>query len=157
MAKPSTSCEMCGKAEQLVTAMIEGAHMQVCRNCASFGQVLQTPRAFQQRNSYAPQKFVGPQIIEQIVEEYALKIKQAREKRKLNQEEFAKMLNEKESVLHNIEAGKQKPPMELAKKLEKVLGITLIETIKPDEQTSDMPSEKRPKGPLTIGDILNRK
>ncbi len=154
MAKPSTSCEMCGKAEQLVTALIEGVEMKVCRNCASFGQVLQTPRAFSHGNSFSRQKSQEPQIIEQIVEECALKIKQAREKRKLNQEEFAKMLNEKESVLHNIEAGKQKPSMELAKKLEKILGISLIEIIKPDEITSEKQDSPGPNGPMTIGDML---
>ncbi|MBI5072318.1 TIGR00270 family protein, partial [Candidatus Woesearchaeota archaeon] len=110
--------------------------------------------AFASRNSFFRQKVQEPQIIEQIVEEYALKIKQAREKRKLNQEEFAKMLNERESVLHNIEAGKQKPSMELAKKLEKVLGIVLIEVIKPDEITAEKQDSPRPKGPLTIGDML---
>lgn len=154
MAKPSTNCDMCGKAEQLVNALIEGVEMKVCRNCASFGKILQAPRAFSPQNYFSRQKSQEPQIIEQIVEEYALKIKQAREKRKLNQEEFAKMLNEKESVLHNIEAGKQKPSMELAKKLEKVLGIILIETIKPDELTAEKQDSPRPKGPLTIGDML---
>lgn len=154
MAKSSSNCDMCGKAEQLVIALIEGVEMGVCRNCASFGQILQTPKSFSQKNSFSRQKPQEPQIVEQIVEEYAFKIKQAREKRKLNQEEFAKMLNEKESVLHNIEAGKQKPSMELAKKLEKNLGISLIEIIKPDEMSSNASQERRPKGPMTIGDML---
>ncbi|MBI5073143.1 hypothetical protein HZA99_04960, partial [Candidatus Woesearchaeota archaeon] len=73
MAKPSTNCDMCGKAEQLVNALIEGVEMKVCRNCASFGQILQAPKAFASRNSFFRQKVQEPQIIEQIVEEYALK------------------------------------------------------------------------------------
>lgn len=154
MAKLSSNCDMCGRAEQLVIALIEGVEMSVCRNCASFGQILQMPKSFSLKNSFARQKPQEPQIVEQIVEEYALKIKQAREKRKLNQEEFAKMLNEKESVLHNIEAGKQKPSMELAKKLEKNLGISLIEIIEPDELSPNISQERRPKGPMTIGDML---
>lgn len=147
---------MCGKQDYLMKALVEGVEMHVCKGCASFGKILQAPKmpakAGQFRSFSKPKE---PQIIEEIVEEYAQKIKQAREKRNLNQEEFAKMVNEHASLLRNIEAGKQRPTFELAKKLEKMLNIVLIEkTTAEDEQKEE---KKNQKGPLTIGDMLSMK
>ncbi len=152
MAKPSANCDMCGKQEQLVKALIEGVEMNVCKACASFGKVMRSPQYFSQQKHFSAAKQREPEIVEEILEEYAIKIKQAREKRKLNQEEFAKMLNEKESVLHAIEAGKQKPTFVLAKKLEKMLGITLIVQVKEEV----VEQKRNPKGLLTIGDSMMR-
>lgn len=156
MGKPETSCEMCGKQDLLMKALVEGVEMNVCKGCASFGKILQAPRMplKSQGHSFS-QRPKELQIVEEIVEEYAQKIKQAREKRNLNQEEFAKMVNEHASLLRNIEAGKQRPTFELAKKLEKMLNIVLIEKSTAEDEPKE---EKRSaKGPLTIGDILSMK
>ena len=153
MTKPSTNCDMCGKQESLLKALIESVEMNVCRGCASFGKVLSTPaffgRARGQMNAAKPRV---PEVVEGIVEEYALKIKQAREKRKLTQEEFAKMLNVHESLLRHIEAGKQKPAFDLARKLEKQLDIVLVEKVA--EEETEEKQQRSPKGPMTIGDML---
>ena len=153
MARPTANCDMCGKQESLVQALIEGVDMHVCRACAGFGKVLEQPRVFS-RNYQKSQKSTEPELIEVVMDDYALKIKNAREKRKLNQEEFARMLSERESTLTSIEAGKQRPTMELAKKLEKMLNIQLIEIIKDEPVQKE---ELRKKGPLTIGDMLQMK
>lgn len=127
--------------------------MAVCKECASFGQILRQPTAFAGKKQTIPQRPKEPVIVEEIVEEYAMKIKQAREKRNLNQEEFARFLGERESILQKIESGRQKPTIELAKKLEKQLGIQLIERI--EEEIVEQ--KKSAKGPLTIGDMLQMK
>ncbi len=154
MGKPSTSCEMCGKQDFLMKALVEGVEMGVCKGCASFGRILQAPRMPTKTQGYA-QRPKEPQIVEEIVEEYAMKIKQAREKRNLNQEEFAKMVNEHASLLKNIEAGKQRPTFDLAKKLEKILNIVLIGKSTTEEEPKE--ERKSPKGPLTIGDMLMKR
>ncbi len=153
MGKAVTSCDMCGKSENLVKALVEGVEMNVCRACAGFGKVLEQPQAFR-RSFQKYQKPAEPVIIEAVMDDYAEKIKQAREKRKLNQEEFARFLTERESLLTSIEAGRQKPTIELAKKLEKLLNIQLIEMIKEEPMQKE---EARKKGPLTIGDMLQMK
>ena len=155
MGKPGTSCEICGKKDFLMRALVEGVEMSVCKGCAPFGRILQAPRMpmKSQGSSYSRPK--EPQVVEEIIEEYAMKIKQAREKRNLNQEEFAKMVNEHESLLKHVEAGKQRPAFELAKKLEKLLNIVLIQKSTTEEEPKE--EKKSPKGPLTIGDMLNMK
>ncbi len=153
MAKSLPSCDMCGKQELLLKALIEGVEMNVCRGCASFGKVLFAPSSFgRTRGPMNISKPRVPEIVESIVEEYALKIKETREKRKLTQEEFAKMLNIHESLLRNIEAGKQKPGLDLARKLEKQLGIILVEKV--TEEENNEKQTKSSKGPMTIGDLL---
>ncbi len=143
---------MCGKQESLFKALIEGVEMSVCKDCSSFGNVLSAPKSFGNTKGQKAQKTRLPEIIEEIVKDYASKIKQTREKRKLTQEEFAKMLEIHESLLRNIEAGKQKPTIDIARKLEKQLNIVLVQKI--TEEQEDEKQQKRPKSPLTIGDML---
>lgn len=161
------NCEMCGKSGngksgksgrggQFLKVLIEGVEMNVCKECAPFGKILTPVKIAAKKTNITQQISLHqkePEIIEGIVEDYAVRIKQTREKRGVNQEEFAKMLNERETIMQKIEAGKQKPTLELAKKLEKYLNIKLIEQIKEAslEQKRDL------KTPLTIGDLLQRK
>lgn len=147
------NCDMCGKEAPMFKTLIEGVEMTVCKDCASFGQILRQPAAFAGKKQTISPLPKEPIIVEEIVEEYAIKIKQAREKKGLNQEEFARFLGERESILQKIESGKQKPTIELAKKLEKQLGIQLIERI--EEEIVEQ--KKSAKGPLTIGDMLQKK
>ena len=55
-------------------------------------------------------------------------LKYLRKLKGLTQEEFANKLNQKASVVHKMERGEFKPSLEMAKKLEGLLNITLIET-----------------------------
>jgi putative transcription factor len=145
------ACDMCGKNLAKVKANIEGVEMDVCMDCLSYGKRITTPRPIVKRQRYQKAE---SQITESIVGNYAQLIKQAREKRNYKQEQFAKMLNEKESLMQRIEAGKQRPNMELVKKLQKMLNITLIERIRTEEieQTTS-----QPKGSLTIGDMIKKR
>ncbi|RLG73489.1 MAG: TIGR00270 family protein, partial [Thermoprotei archaeon] len=56
---------------------------------------------------------------------------------------------EKETVIKRIESGKLKPTIELAKKLERILKITLLEPI-----VSEYITRLSPKENLTLGDIV---
>ena len=86
-----------------------------------------------------------------IVDDYAHVIKEGREKKKLTQEELALNIKERHSLIHNIESSGLKPSLELAKKLEKYLGITLIEKYQ-SEQGFEFGSSH-----LTIGDLVKKK
>ncbi|MBS3148541.1 TIGR00270 family protein [Candidatus Woesearchaeota archaeon] len=142
-----SACELCGKTVPLLNALVEGTQMQVCKNCAGFGQVLKTPI------SRAPVKKQTIEIVETVVEDSAKLIREAREKNGMTQKDFALKLTEKESLIQKIENGSLKPSLELARKLEKILKIKLVE-IEKEEQES---YEKNKSGPLTIGDLIKIK
>lgn len=139
-----TACELCGKTTPLLNAIVEGTQMQVCRDCASFGKILQKPV------SRAPAKTQKQEIVETIVDEFAKLIREAREKSGVTQKDFALKLNEKESLVQKLENGAIRPSIELARKLEKLLKIKLVETEK--DETEEYQSKK--SGPLTIGDLI---
>jgi putative transcription factor len=70
----------------------------------------------------------------------------------LSHKEFAARLNEKESIIHKLETGSFEPPIELARKLEKLLRISLVQEDK-DEKVA---VGKGTGGGMTIGDIIKR-
>jgi putative transcription factor len=146
-------CELCGKTAELMSALVEGTQMQVCANCGRYGKVLRKapPPATPKQ---APVKR-EPAQIERVVSDYAQRIKNAREKQKLGQQDFAKLINLKESMLHKLETGQWEPPIDIARKLERILRITLVE-VREEVSTASIQQEKRPEG-LTIGDILKTK
>lgn len=148
------ACELCGNKEVSISAEIEGVVLRVCAPCARFGKVLSKPLQQSIMKRDAQQRTSAVEVIETIMDDYAIKIKQAREKRNMNQEEFARFLNERESTLQKIETGKQLPNIETAKKLEKQLHIILVEKITLDSTTR---SQKKQGSSLTIGDLLQCK
>jgi putative transcription factor len=150
---------MCGKqTEKLVYSEIEGTELRVCSNCARYGtntRSIHKPRVPNPK-FMSKKKQEEENIIEMIIPDYAQKVKQAREKMGLKQEEFARMLNEKMSLVQNVENGKFKPPLKLARKLERMLNIIITEKIKQDE-LPDFAQEKSSGDGLTIGDLINIK
>ncbi len=142
-------CELCGRDTQLFTAVVEGSELNVCQSCGRFGNLVRKPmtRAFKAPIS----KAVEP--VEVVVSDYAQRVRIAREKSGLTQKDFARMLNEKESIIHKIENGQFVPPISLAKKLEKLLKIKLVEV----EQEEKAEAVRKGSGPLTIGDIIKIK
>jgi putative transcription factor len=142
-------CELCGKEAPLITAIVEGTQMTVCQNCGKFGKVIQKPVG------HLFQKVVvsTPETAEVVVSNYAQLIRQAREKSGMTMKEFAMTLNEKESIIHKLENSQFVPPINMAKKLEKLLHIKLVE-IEEEEETE---STGKSSGAFTIGDIINLK
>ena len=71
----------------------------------------------------------------------------------LKQKDFAKQISEKESLIHQMEAGHFEPPIELARKLEKALNISLVREFK-DEFKQEASEENEG---MTLGDIIKTK
>jgi putative transcription factor len=92
------------------------------------------------------------QISQEIVEDYAQKIRSAREKMGLSHEDLGKKINEKASLLRHIETGKATPNNSLAARLEHVLKIKLMVPIA-DEKVTAVP--KPAVGGLTLGDLID--
>jgi len=92
------------------------------------------------------------QISQEVIEDYAAKIRGAREKLGLSHEDLGKKINEKASLLRHIETGKVAPNNHLAGKLEHVLKIKLMVPIA-DEKVTTIPAKAATEG-LTLGDLI---
>ncbi|MFW6233693.1 MAG: multiprotein bridging factor aMBF1 [Nanoarchaeota archaeon] len=148
------TCELCGKDGEMFKAIVEGSEMKVCSSCAKFGKIISKPKSnFQPRNKNIKyNKPKTPETIFLIVDNYHERLKNAREKMNLKQEEVAKKIAEKESLIHSVESGKHEPNINLARKLERFFKIKLVEEHK--EEKNDLGKNKA-QG-LTIGDLLKK-
>ena len=145
-------CDMCGKETKLIVALIENTELNVCEKCGKFGKTIR-------KDNYIPKtkktviKEIEEEVIERIVKGYCTLIKEARERINLKQEDFAKKINEKVSLIHNIESGHHEPNIKLAQKIEKFLKIELIEEKKLEK--TELKTTKSET--LTIGDLIKLK
>lgn len=150
-------CELCGtEFPKTRRVIIEGTPLNVCSNCAKFG----TPVTKEQARKESPvlerlerKRYRPPDIYERevdiLVRDFSTRIREARMRMDISQEEFGKQLNEKWSVINKLETGDLRPDDKLVAKLERALGITLREKLKPTEV------EKKTAGKaLTIGDLI---
>ena len=156
-------CEMCGKQADLVKASIEAVELSVCQNCARYGQVKQPPRRWISTKTQTTRQDANPDEPEvSIVENYAQILRNIRETRSMTNEEFARSLNERESIVSKWEQGSLKPSIATAYKLQRLLHIKLVkkegtQTDKDKDQTPQK-EQKQPQGKpsseLTIGDFI---
>jgi putative transcription factor len=87
------------------------------------------------------------------VDGYGMIIKKARQKRALSVEDFAKKINEKESVVKKLEKEDMNPPLDLVRKVQRELSINILEESEPSKGTV----LTKPMGPRTLGDMINIK
>ncbi|MBD3354722.1 TIGR00270 family protein [Candidatus Woesearchaeota archaeon] len=148
-------CDLCGAEENLYKTIIEGAELNVCRNCSKHGKVLREVRKSEpvKEKKISEKKEEEENIMQMVSSDFSEKIRKKREIMGMEQEEFAKSISEKESVVHKLETGELKPSIKLAEKLEKKLGIKLIEEYKEEHKFK----EKKETGKMTIGDMIKLK
>ena len=156
-------CEVCGRKihSDPIRAVIEGAKLTVCVECSKHGKVILHEEADLPQKTKKPQAPISMvqkkpivakvEITQEPTEDYASKIKLAREKLALTHEELGKKINEKASVLRNLEAGKMAPNNQLASKLEHMLKIKLLVPIS-EEKVTQIP--KAITQELTLGDLI---
>lgn len=147
------ACDMCGSEERLYKTSIEGTILNVCKECSKFGTIIAEIKPVEKVKLKKVKKIeIEPEkeIIQIVTEDFAGKIRNKREKLGLKQEDFAKMISEKESVVHKLETGEFEPNLELAEKLEKRLKIKLIEEYEEEHKKT----EKIDTGITTIGDLI---
>ena len=154
------NCDLCGKSvEDLNRAIIEGVELEVCKDCSKFGKVVsqvKRPGAKEQHRQFMQRQSIQQpreEKIEILVDNFPELVKKKRESMNLSQKDFAAKLNEKESLVHKIETGSFEPSLELARKLEKVLHIRLVEEY--DEKFEKSKSNKDME--FTLGDFIKVK
>ncbi len=138
---------MCGKNTELVIADIEGVELKVCAICARFGTIRKKV-SLSQTTAKAPLP-EAPAF--KVVDHYSALLRSNREKRGMTQEEFAKFLQEKESVVAHWEAGKVKPGIDAARRVGRILGVELVER---DETVATKMEGSKKADELTLGDFI---
>ncbi len=136
-----------------------GAILTVCDECARYGTPLHTlpskgklKQGKQQVHALPRTRYGFDESIE-VVEDYAERIRSAREALGWTKEILAERVKEKVSVIRRIEAGEMVPPISLARKLESILKIKLLEP-----SLYPYPQKKfTQKFELTLGDIAKIK
>ncbi len=146
-------CEMCGQPiyGKAYRAIIEGAEMVLCERCFRSVKAKIAPPKKTSQPKPKP-KMKTKKVVEYVVvEDYAKRVREARERLGLSRQELGMKVGEHETVIKRIELGRLEPDLELARKLEKVLGIELVKRVEYEEV--EAPS-KPPTGELTLGDIV---
>lgn len=152
MRKKNESCEVCGKPEVFGVVEIEGAKLSVCRACAYGKKIIyyleEENTGENARQSAAKQK---PIEVEDIVEGYGKLIREAREKIGLPIAVLAEKIKENRRYMERIEREEVKPTLATAKKIEKELGIKLIEK---SVEVAPSVGQKKKSAEPTLGDLL---
>jgi len=165
-------CEVCGHKiyGKSYKVMIEGAKLTVCSQCAKHGTIVwgePTPKSMMEKPkaTLQPLKIQSKKPLEttldtslEIIENFDLKIRRAREKLGLTHEELGKKINEKVSLLKKIETRRIPPDNKLAAKLEHALKIKLLVPAM-EEKVSQTKIPKPASREVTLGDLiqLNKK
>jgi putative transcription factor len=162
-------CEVCGRKirEAPSRVIIEGAKLTVCTECSKHGKTTwEEPKPSstpirQAVTSYGTptagpiqikKKTIAPKVdtSEELVENYAEVIREARERLGLSHEDLGKKINEKESLLRKIETGKMAPNDQLISRLEHTLKIRLLVPVSQEKVTLPKTAGRE----LTLGDVM---
>ena len=152
-------CELCGAPIQgsPKTIQIEGAELRVCVRCAKHGTEVQQSRqrVVQKKTGIAVTQTrrrprdVFDMMEGEIVEDYADRIRVAREEKEWSTLDLAQEVKEREVLIKKIEKGDLIPEYDLRRKLEKALDIRLIDSA---EDTTSTGGPGRVT--MTIGDVI---
>jgi len=164
------NCEICGKTihGKPLRTKIDGSVLEVCNDCAKFGRIQKEPpkprRNFSSNKKHSKSKSTNSrlniprrrkdEISDEIVENFSIVVRNARESKGWTREKLGAKINEKVSVITRIESGKMEPDLKLAKKIEKTLNIKLIE--KYDELDLEA-FKSTSSSPNTLGSIVKIK
>ena len=176
-------CEMCGSERpSLTTVKVEGAELELCGDCKEFGTEVRTETSSSGSTKYSTSSSSGKSTssgssgtssssggagssdsgrrrrdmfddMDEIAADYDRQIREAREDRGLSQEDLAKSLNEKASLIRKLERGDILPSDAVRKKLERKLDISLVEG--GDSEDSEWSSGSSTT--TTLGDVVKRK
>ena len=172
-------CEMCGaESSSLTTTKVEGAELELCDSCTDFGTEVRTESSSSSSTKYSTSSSSSSSSspssssssdgsssggsrrrrdmfddMEELAADYDDRIRSAREERGLSQEDLAKELNEKASLIRKLERGDILPSDEVQTKLERKLDISLSEGASDEDAEWSGGSSTT----TTLGDVVKRK
>ena len=157
-------CELCGReCKGGREAIIDGAKMFVCPDCIKFAEVQpqeepvgvsrppQAPR-FIAKKTQRPEHdiFKDKRMEKELVSNWNHLIEQARKKKSLTREELGFKIGERTVTIAKLENGDLRPSDQTIAKLEKELGISLMEEIK----TAPTGTQTQAQSGYTLGDFV---
>jgi putative transcription factor len=157
-------CELCGReCKGGREAIIDGAKMFVCPDCIKYaeGPVQEEPvktsrppqtQRFIVKKTQKPERdiYKDKGMEKDLVSNWNHLIEQARKKKGLTREELGFKIGERTVTIAKLENGDLRPSDQTIAKLEKELGISLMEEIK----TSPTGTQTRAQGGFTLGDFI---
>jgi len=150
------TCEICGRniVSKAYLIRMGRAEYIACKACAErHGKIVRVIELGRSVKKTTVKKYIPRSTTEvEVVEDYAERVRRAREELGYTRELLARLIGERESTIRRIENGTFTPPLDLARRLEKVLKIKLIEEVN-EEPLED----NRGRLELTLGDIVNFK
>lgn len=163
-------CEVCGRSIKGKTfkAIIEGARLVVCPDCALLGSMSwelkpseqRKPRArvhrpIKQKSRFVMKRQSPLEPTLELVADFGTRIRQAREANGFSHEDLGRRINEKISVIRKLESHKMKPDNKLAGKLQHALKIKLL--VPPTRKK--LPKELLATTPktVTLGDLIGHR
>lgn len=138
------NCEICGaEVNDTYEVELEGATMFACRTCARgkhlTGRAEHSGKEAGKRKSSSSVAAVrsekAEEAAEELVDDYGMRVRKAREGMGLPIKVLAEKISETEGMLQRVENQKTQPNDTLARKLEKELGIRLFS--KPEAKTEN--------------------
>ncbi len=149
-------CEICGREirGRGFKIIVEGSEITVCEHCKDYG--VEKPRVPQKKPFVSvpkpksrPKVNTAIDLGDELVENFHIIIRREREKRGWSQEDLAKKIQEKVSLIRKIENAEITPEPEVIEKLERVFDIKLrekVEEVKVETKKIDLTP--------TLGDIV---
>ncbi|MFB6183807.1 MAG: multiprotein bridging factor aMBF1 [Haloarculaceae archaeon] len=176
-------CEMCGTETNSPNRIkVEGAELDVCDDCTEFGTEVTTADSssttstkYSTSSSSSSSSSSGRSgssgggggsggssgrrrdmfdEMDEVAQDYDERIRSAREAAGLSQEDLARQLNEKASLIRKLEHGDVLPSDDVQRKLERELDIDLSEGATTEETEWEGGSAS---GEYTLGDVVERK
>ncbi|MGZ4893834.1 MAG: multiprotein bridging factor aMBF1 [Halobacteriota archaeon] len=149
-------CELCGKEilGKPKRVVVEGAELETCDACGSFGTEIRRPQTFNGPASrVAPHsrtryRDIYQQMDGELDPDFSDIVKNARKRAGITQEQLASQIMEKALVIKKIERKELTPDDKLRKKLEKALNVSLVIKIGREKAQRGKSSEN-----LTLGDV----
>jgi len=137
-------------------AEVDGVEMVLCASC--YMKLVRSGRAKPLKRRQPPKRVAPPRVRSrtsiaeyELVDDYDERIRSARQAKGLTTKELALKLRISESLLRKIEQGKMKPSIELARRIERLLGVKLVvPTEEPEALEGSGGEEEYP----TLGDVV---
>ncbi|MEM1881649.1 MAG: multiprotein bridging factor aMBF1 [Sulfolobales archaeon] len=158
---------MCGRLvlrREMKVIYVENVKLSVCQSCYSrltrgdvAREIEEATKAQTRRPRVSSDKKPEERVLDEyeVVPDYADRVRQARERLGLTQKALADMVKESENTIKRIESGRLVPTIALARKLESVLSIKLLEPVV-DSAQAQLPNPAKMKE-LTLGDVVSLK
>jgi putative transcription factor len=149
-------CEVCGRPIKGAghRVLLEGAEVIVCDDCfaklTKSGRAVPVPQKPQKVASAPKVRRQRAEMLE-VVDDYPDLIRRAREERGWTTAVLAQKLRVSEDLVRRIEGGKVKPTVDLAKRIEELLKIKLLQPVEYEEEEAE--GTKGGPDVLTFGDV----